>query len=34
MFSKIIKKIYNKIQEEKPARRDNSLNAWNTVYYL
>lgn len=34
MFCKIIKKIYNKIQEEKPVRRDNSLNAWNTVYYL
>ena len=34
MFRKIIKKIYNKIQEEKPTRRDNSLNAWNIVYYL
>lgn len=34
MFCKIIKKIYNKIQEEEPAKRDNSLNVWNTIYYL
>lgn len=34
MFCKMIKKICNKIQEKKPAKRDNSLNAWNIVYYL